>query len=94
MKRNIDIEELIRQYNEGLSVKDLAQIWNCNEETIKSRLKSAGVYVKIKKLDRKIPGERYWIMNDSGEIEEIRTCYDVPRFIPKWDKNADDEDEE
>ena len=93
-EKNIDIKELIRQYNNGIDIEDLAFYWGCCEATIINRLKKAGVYCKVKKLDPKIPGERYWIMNDNDEIEEVRTCYDVPRFLPKWDKNPDDEEEE
>lgn len=49
---------------------------------------------KIKRLDRKIPGRRILIPCDDGEHEweEVRTCYDKLRFLPKRDKNPDDDD--
>lgn len=89
-----DIEDIVFQYNSGIGIKTLAENWSCSTAKIIYILKKAGVYCKVKRLDPKIPGERCWIMNDKGEIEEVRTCYDTPRYIPKWDKNPDDKDEE
>lgn len=49
---------------------------------------------KIKRLNRKIPGERILVpSNDPDyEWEEVRTCYDTADFLPKYDDNPDDED--
>lgn len=49
---------------------------------------------KIKRLGRKIPGERLLIKSNDldYEFEEVRTCYDNPRFLPKYEDNEDDED--
>lgn len=49
---------------------------------------------KIKKLGSKIPGERLIIKSNDPDydFEEVRTCYDNPRFLPRYEDNEDDED--
>lgn len=31
-------------------------------------------------------------MDKDGNTEEVRSCYDDPVRLPKWDNNEDDED--
>ncbi len=48
----------------------------------------------IKRLGKKIPGERILVKSSDPdyEYEEVRTCYDKPTYLPKYDENPDDED--
>lgn len=90
----INLKELIRQYQDGTSIEDLAWTWNCSEDTIRRKLKELGESRPSIRLDPKIPGERDWILNEKNQIEEVRTCYDTARELPDWDYNEDDEQEE
>lgn len=47
---------------------------------------------KNKKLNKELPGGRYLIMDKDGNTEEVRSCYDPPVRLPKWDNDDDDED--
>ena len=48
----------------------------------------------IKRLGRRVTGQKILVPSSDPnyEFEEVRTCYDNPRFLPKYDRNEDDED--
>ena len=50
--------------------------------------------MRIKKLGRRIPGERVIVKSSDPDYdyEEVRTCYDTAEYLPRWDNNPDDED--
>ena len=50
--------------------------------------------MRIKKLGRRIPGERVIVKSSDPDYdyEEVRTCYDPAAYLPRWDNNPDDED--
>ncbi len=51
--KNIKNEELVKLFNSGKKIKELSKIYNCNEETIRLRLKKEGVNTKKNKCEIK-----------------------------------------
>lgn len=45
-------------------------------------------------MSRKIPNERIIVTSDDPnyDYEEVRTCWDTPSFLPRYEDNEDDED--